>query len=229
MIQISDGTQTRRIHMCKLEIYSWILLSLGISKTPYFKRTSNFTMPSLFYSYELSLNLQVPQRFHGLSNRHPIFSSIKLPRFCLGFWKQEAWLVQDKYLLDFIVYILYQNSTFYSIVKYQETFSLRPATQQGDLCSHLAQDSLDCFRDKVSGNSLYFTKVLWTSHGRHKLSGQCCAVLSHSVMSNSLRPRTVAHQVPLSMGFSRQEYWSGLPCPPLGDLPNPGIKPRSPT
>ena len=34
-------------------------------------------------------------------------------------------------------------------------------------------------------------------------------------------------QAPLSMGFSRQEYWSGLPCPPLGDLPNPGIKPTS--
>ena len=33
---------------------------------------------------------------------------------------------------------------------------------------------------------------------------------------------TVAHQAPLSMGFSRQEYWSGLPCPPPGDLPNPG-------
>ena len=37
----------------------------------------------------------------------------------------------------------------------------------------------------------------------------------------------VAHQTPLSMGFSRQEYWSGLPCPSLGDLPHPGIKPRS--
>ena len=38
---------------------------------------------------------------------------------------------------------------------------------------------------------------------------------------------TVAHQDPLSMGFARQEYWSGLPCPPLGDLPNPGIEPGS--
>ena len=37
-------------------------------------------------------------------------------------------------------------------------------------------------------------------------------------------PRTVAHQALLSMGFSWQEYWSGLPCPPPGDLPNPGIK-----
>ena len=38
---------------------------------------------------------------------------------------------------------------------------------------------------------------------------------------------TVAHQAPLSMGFSRQEYWSGLPCPPPGDLPSPGMEPTS--
>ena len=41
-------------------------------------------------------------------------------------------------------------------------------------------------------------------------------------------PWTVTHQAPLSMGFSRQEYWSGLPCPPPGDLPNSGTEPRSP-
>ena len=39
---------------------------------------------------------------------------------------------------------------------------------------------------------------------------------------------TVAQQAPLSMGFSSQEYWSGLLCPLPGDLPNPGIKPVSP-
>ena len=39
---------------------------------------------------------------------------------------------------------------------------------------------------------------------------------------------TVAHQAPLSMRFSRQEYWSGLPCPPPGDLPDPEIKLLSP-
>ena len=37
----------------------------------------------------------------------------------------------------------------------------------------------------------------------------------------------VARQVPLSMGLSRQEYWNGLPCPPPGDLPDPGIEPMS--
>ena len=40
---------------------------------------------------------------------------------------------------------------------------------------------------------------------------------------------TVARQAPLSMGFSRQEYWSGLPFPSPGDLPDPGIEPGSPT
>ena len=41
-------------------------------------------------------------------------------------------------------------------------------------------------------------------------------------------PWTVARQTPLSMRFSRQEYWSGLPCPPLGDLPDPGIETAAP-
>ena len=52
-------------------------------------------------------------------------------------------------------------------------------------------------------------------------------MLSRSVVSDSMTPWTVALQAPLSMGFSRQEYWSGLPCPPPGDLPNPGVKPTS--
>ena len=50
-----------------------------------------------------------------------------------------------------------------------------------------------------------------------------------SVMSDSLQtPWTVTHQAPLSMKFSRQEYWSGLPFPSPGDLPDPPIKPMSP-
>ena len=42
-------------------------------------------------------------------------------------------------------------------------------------------------------------------------------------------PQTVAYQASLSMGFSRQEFWSGLPFPSPGDLPNPGIEPGSPS
>ena len=55
----------------------------------------------------------------------------------------------------------------------------------------------------------------------------CCAQsLSHVQLFAT--PWTVANQASLSMGFPRQEYWSGLQCPPPGDLPHPGIEPRFP-
>ena len=50
-----------------------------------------------------------------------------------------------------------------------------------------------------------------------------CQLLSRVRLFVTLWP--VAHQAPLSLEFSRQEYWSGFPCPPPGDLPNPGIEP----
>ena len=53
-------------------------------------------------------------------------------------------------------------------------------------------------------------------------------VLSHQVKSDSSTPWTAAHQAPLSMRDSRKEYWSGLPFPSPGDIPDPGIEPTSP-
>ena len=53
-----------------------------------------------------------------------------------------------------------------------------------------------------------------------------CPVVS--VMSDFATPWTIACQAPLSMGFSRPEYWSGLPFPSPGDLPDPGMEPGSP-
>ena len=55
-----------------------------------------------------------------------------------------------------------------------------------------------------------------------------CLPFSSAVIRYSATPWTVAHQAPPSMGFSRQEYWSGLPFPSPGDLPDPGIELRSP-
>ena len=52
-------------------------------------------------------------------------------------------------------------------------------------------------------------------------------MLSHFSLFDFAIPWTVAHQFPLFMGFPRQEYWSGLPCPPPGDLPDSGIEPES--
>ena len=54
--------------------------------------------------------------------------------------------------------------------------------------------------------------------------GEGASSVSHSDVSDG----TVARQAPLSLGFSRQEYRSGLPCPPPGDLPDPGIELASP-
>ena len=48
--------------------------------------------------------------------------------------------------------------------------------------------------------------------------------VSHSDVFDLLRPQGLYHQAPLSMEFSRQEYWSGLPFPPPGDLPDPGTE-----
>ena len=75
-------------------------------------------------------------------------------------------------------------------------------------------------QNQECGSSLIYLSFIY-----HSL----CCVLSHSVASDSLLPhgqRSLAGYSP--WGFSRQEYWSGLPCPPPGDLPNPGIKLRSP-
>ena len=61
--------------------------------------------------------------------------------------------------------------------------------------------------------------------GIQKTSG--CVPSHVSCVQHFATPRTVALQAPLSMGFSRQEYWSGLRCPPLGVLSNPGTEPKS--
>ena len=65
----------------------------------------------------------------------------------------------------------------------------------------------------------------WPSQGLDQEETPKCA--SHSVLSDSLSPWTVDSQAPLSVEFSRQEYWSGWPFPSPGDLHNPGIKPKS--
>ena len=64
---------------------------------------------------------------------------------------------------------------------------------------------------------------------KRKVQKEVCACQVTSVLPDSLvTPWTVARQAPLSMGFSRQEYWSGLPCPPPGNLLDSGTSLLSP-
>ena len=66
-------------------------------------------------------------------------------------------------------------------------------------------------------------------HKPKPLKGQHAAAAAlASVMSNSAITWTIGHQAPFTRGFSRQECWSGVPCPPSGDLPHPGIEHVSP-
>ena len=71
-----------------------------------------------------------------------------------------------------------------------------------------------CMHSKLLQSCLWISYVKWSE------VAQSCPTLCD--------PWAVAHQAPPSMGFSRQEYWSGLPLPSPGDLPDPGIEPRSP-
>ena len=76
-------------------------------------------------------------------------------------------------------------------------------------------------------------KSLQTVTAAMKLKGACSLeekkVKSLSRVQLFATPWTVAYQASPSMGFSRQEYWSGVPFPSPGDLPDPGIEPRSPS
>ena len=87
-----------------------------------------------------------------------------------------------------------------------------------------------------SHNGIRHLCVIWNfSHNKRvafviKAINICYAVLCHSAVSVSLWPRGLKPaRLLCPWGFSRQEYWTGLPCPPPGDLPNPRIEPRSPT
>ena len=73
----------------------------------------------------------------------------------------------------------------------------------------------------------FFFKKRWKLERKNAFCKEECAVLLCSVASNSVTAWTVAHQAPLSLEFSKQEYWSGLPFSTPGDLPNPRLEPAS--
>ena len=92
-----------------------------------------------------------------------------------------------------------------------------------------------CAHSVMSSSLRYqFQSILWVVGKKrahyikctHRFTHMCMP--SSSVMFSSATPWTIARQTPLSIGFSRQAYWSGLPFPTAEDLPNPGIQPGSP-
>ena len=90
------------------------------------------------------------------------------------------------------------------------------------------ENSLPSWKEKEDGYFIYLKFYLLWMWKRHRYK-YCDCMHVCSVASDSFRPYWlyVAHQVPLPMEFSRQESWSGLPFPPPGDLPDPGMEPAS--
>ena len=89
--------------------------------------------------------------------------------------------------------------------------------------------SLICSPNAYFLNLMVHSIMFFSSSSLNMISLACmhaCSVTS--IVSNSATLWTVTCQAPLAVGFSRQEYWSGLPCPPPRDLPNSGIEPGSP-
>ena len=79
----------------------------------------------------------------------------------------------------------------------------------------------------VNQKKRYITPIIPEVSGNKSYERNVCVLVAQSCPT-FCDPWTGSHQAPLSMGFIRQEYWSGLPFPPPGDLPNPGIEPVSP-
>ena len=82
------------------------------------------------------------------------------------------------------------------------------------------------FKTPKVATNMYNWITLLSTWNYHNIVNWLC-MLSRSVMSDSVTPCTAALQAPLSMGFPRQEYWSGLPFSSLGDLSDPRIEPAS--
>ena len=80
----------------------------------------------------------------------------------------------------------------------------------------------------IKRGAIFLGRLLGSLYLQGPSHGKGVCVLAQSFVSYSAILWTIAHQALLSMGFSRQEYRSGLPCPPPGAVPNPWIKPMSP-
>ena len=85
-----------------------------------------------------------------------------------------------------------------------------------------------CYKNPLSKAQLCVTQHQGPLGASHTFTAKGTKVKSISCVRLFATPWTVAYHAPPSVGFSRQEYWSGLPFPSPGDLPNPGIKPGSP-
>ena len=131
----------------------------------------------------------------------------------IGFCSQHsAWIITELQCL-----LAEWMNNFYIFVNKLLLHSVSHCAWNIRIKAELLRSYVGSFTDKNFETN--FTAVI----GKHIKE-----VLSQHMLGSTWTLWTVAHQAPPSIGFSRQEYWNGLPFPSPGDLPDPGIEPRSP-
>ena len=137
------------------------------------------------------------------------------------------WTIFQVFIEFFTILLL-----FYALVfRLQGTWDLSSLTRGGTHTACNGRWSLNHWITRevfLFSHSLSSPLSLWLYLSLSLKNTECAYMLSYfSHVRLFATPWTVARQAPLSIGFSRQEYWSGVPCPPPGNLPDPGIKPAS--
>ena len=165
---------------------------------------------------------------------------------CLERWSLNHWNSREVFFYSFKNYYTSFRCLawwFYTIKHYEMIMAIKPVTTHNHtkslshywpcfLCVHYTLMTLNLYLEACT--SYYSTSKIFLGLSYTVQSQSlgyiaicvCVCVFSHIWIIAT--PWIVAHQVPLSMGFSRQEYWTVLIFPPPGDLPNPGIKLKSP-
>ena len=117
---------------------------------------------------------------------------------------------------------------FYILVRTQDEICSLKFLSIADYRCYIVQHR-SILSTSILPSQSYTIKYSFIKRNSHFLDIKCSSVQSLSHVQLFVTPWTVGHQTLLSMGFFRQEYWSGLPFPSPGDLPDPGIEPGSPT
>ena len=145
---------------------------------------------------------------------------------CPSFLMQQASETRDSTIACFI---LPKETLYFSAPPHPHFLCLIQKSHFAEpLLPLIVSEPLSSGEVASSGGTAAHSSPVWTGLSANLSYAICCRCLAAKSRPTLTNPWTVARQAPLSMGFPSQEYWSGLPFPSPGDLPDSGIEPASP-
>ena len=171
------------------------------------------------------MNWEIPHVQAGLEKADE--PEIKLPT--VGSWKKQGYSRKTSTaslttLKPLTVWITTNCGKLLKRWVYQTTLPV-----SWEICMQVKKQQLELDMEKWTGSKLgkEYVKAVYCYNAYLTYTQSACVLSHFSSVWLFATLWTIALQAPLSVGFSRQEYWSGLPCSPPGDLPNPGIEPTA--